>query len=268
MVTKFQVAISLTSIFLIITVFLFILVFFVPKSFPQNIPDCPSCPQESCTGYPTCESGRYVIDCYITSCCCERNKTDNSCIRTGSIRHTYRSDDCGYSSDVCADDETITHWNCGCSDGSCYKVEDTSKRNKCGKERETDGGDDPRIPGEVVDYFCSGGSTACFSSGSCKSQTYKDTCSGICGRSELTEYYLVGEKKEKVDYKIYRDLFSKGQYCKGDPGAIYDDKQKPTASLSPQSQNWVNRDISVNIMCDDYDESGCHKYYYTISRIV
>jgi len=256
--TKLQVTISLTSIFVIITIFIFILVFFVPKSFQQT--DCPSCPQESCDGYPTC-SGRYVIDCYTTSCCCERNATDNSCIRYGTIRYIYTSRDCGVSSYVCEDDENIAYWSCGCSGGDCYKNL-INKRN-CGTETDSDGGDNPRIAGTVTDYFCSGGFTPCYSSGSCQSARYSDYCSGICSRSELKEYYLNGEK---VASKTYSNLFSQGQYCKN--GAIYDDKQKPTASLSPQSQNWVNRDINVNIICDDHDESGCHKYYYSISKVV
>lgn len=220
--------------------------------------NCPTC---DCSGYPIC-SGNYRIDCSCEPVCCERNQTTGECIKWGSVRNIIPYN-CGSSGYVCENDENIAYWSCGCSNGNCYS--NKISVSNCGQETESDGGDDPRVPGKVTDYFCSGGSIPCYSSGSCQSATYSDYCSGICDRSELTEYYLNGEK---VESKKYTDLFSKGQYCKGSPGAIYDDNLKPSVSLSPYSGGWTSGSISVYIYCDDHDESGCKNYYYTISRIV
>lgn len=217
--------------------------------------DCNRC---DCSGYPRCEGNTWVsCSCVEDGCCRVEN---GSCV-ANYIVPDFDRENCGNSGYVCEEDgENIAYYSCGCSDG-CYSIKVSTSN--CGTETDSDGGDNPRVAGTVTDYFCSGGSTPCHSSGSCQSARYSDYCSGICSRSELTEYYLNGEK---VASKIYSNLFSQGQYCKN--GAVYDDKQKPTASLSLQSQNWVNRDISVNIMCDDHDESGCHKYYYSFSRVV
>jgi len=249
----------LTSTLFIISVVILSIFFTLYLGKFSLLTSAQSCPTCDCSGYPIC-SGNYRIDCSCEPVCCEKNQTTGECIRWGSVnKTTYYY--CGSSGYVCENNESIAYWNCGCINGNCYR--NKVNVSNCGTETDSDGGDNPRVAGTVTDYFCSGGFTPCYSSGSCRSARYSDYCSGICSRSELTEYYLNGEK---VASKKYTDLFSQGQYCKN--GAIYDDKQKPTASFSLQSQNWVNRDISVNIICDDHDESGCHKYYYSTLRVV
>jgi len=111
---------------------------------------------------------------------------------------------------------------------------------------ETDRGDDPDNFGKVT----------------CGSNVYKDSCSGIGKREELKEYFIKGDQVESKEYK----LFKFGKYCKN--GFIYKDVKNPTASLHSDSQNWINRDIAVYLICDDSDESGCWKYDYNVERIV
>ncbi len=141
------------------------------------------------------------------------------------------------------------------NDGCCEWTDWQNVKNCNSGDYDSDGGDKPTKYGEVIDYYCS--------FGTCYSKTYADTCSGICERSELTEYWLSGEK---VNTTLYTNLFSNSLYCKN--GEILVDKSNPLVWLSVEGKGWGNSDITVDIICNDNDESGCGWYNYRIEKIL
>ena len=228
--------------------FLFLIIAFLVSN-SQQYPNCVSCgcwcegstvKCQDCKEYDTCKDPKTNI------------VWDNGCIKCGD---PYEKENCNdYDKFVCGcynyrSDKYVCFENWYCLDGACrYTYVDPTY---CGDSTDSDNGDNPKVKGIVVDKYCD--------NGACKSETYEDTCSGICSRSDLTEYYVYYERKTS---KTYTDLFSKGQYCKN--GAIYDDTAKPSVSLNLNGKDWTNSDITETLYCNDNDESGCWKYNYKI----
>lgn len=212
------------------SIFLFISFFYSFSSL-----DCSGC---YCSG-----------DGYVVEYCAKTDPNTSECL------------ECGFSYVPCTDENT-----CGCGQREdkykCY-IERTCSgcecsvsytTTYCGESTDSDG-DNPYVKGTAIDRYCSGGA--------CREDRYEDYCTGICSRDRLIEYYV---EDDRVRYKEYSDLFSQNKYCKN--GAIHEDNNKPSVSLSLGSRNWGNTDITETLNCNDHDESGCWKYNYEIIREV
>lgn len=189
---------------------------------------------------------------------CSNCTTQESCSVSCGNWETYDSYDCNNNNYwTCKDSKTKWYVDYTCSSGSCV-IEEYKYETYCGDSTETDGGDNPYVYGSVTINKCS--------NGGCTSYTKYDTCSGICSRSQLTEYYITSSQDTSESSKVYSDLFSLSKYCKN--GAIYNDVSNPSISFSPSSRGWSSSDVSVTLSCGDDDESGCWTYSYSISNAV
>ncbi|MFH8120239.1 MAG: hypothetical protein QXS37_05555, partial [Candidatus Aenigmatarchaeota archaeon] len=127
----------------------------------------------------------------------------------------------------------------------------------CGDSYDTDIGDNPNEKGSSIVKYCSGGE--------CKEKTYEDYCYGICNREILREYFVSSKSDIDAKYKDYTNLFSSGRYCKD--GKIYLDNLIPSGYINPDNLEWSNiSQISIDINCNDNDQSGCYKYKYTLKN--
>jgi len=164
---------------------------------------------------------------------------------------------------VCIDEKTIGYFYCEFNTTSnsceCKKVYEES----CGDVIDSDGGDNPNKRGNVIVPLCVGSSTPGKPDAKCVIERYRDQCTGICDREILKEYYI---EDNSVKSRVYSNLFENNQYCK--KSVVYTDFKSPSLTVSPAKSDWTNRNIYVSIICDDYDESGCKSFSYTLIKIV
>ncbi|MEM0324916.1 MAG: hypothetical protein QXW35_03385 [Candidatus Aenigmatarchaeota archaeon] len=200
-------------------------------------------------------SGCYcTVDGYYVRQCKKYDSEQKKCLECETIFYRCNSE---YT---CGCDQRADKYRCyierSCeSDGATCWCSANYITTYCGESTDSDNGDNPNIKGTAIDKYCS--------NGVCKEDKYEDYCTGICSRDRLIEYYV---EDDRVRYKEYSNLFSQNKYCKN--GAMHEDKNRPSVSLSLGSRNWGNTDITETLNCGDHDESGCWKYNYKIIRVV
>lgn len=150
----------------------------------------------------------------------------------------------------------------------------------CGDPSESDGGINIYKFGVITKYVCDGeiydnqnicelAKNPSLYTSECVKKYYFDFCRGICSRNEINEYYLSGKD---VYSEIFSNLFSNNEYCKN--GEVFKDKLAPFGYFFPSStyyffsSGWVNNEtIKISLTCNDYDESGCYYYSYTLEKL-